>query len=99
MARSLAVLHLLVTLLFIGPCHSRVYAQEKDTTVFGNKNITAFLRVQGGRLTIASISDDATGASLKLGEAFVFRLQDGREIRSSAMQITRGLRDFDNLCR
>ncbi|MEO8870081.1 MAG: enterotoxin [Granulicella sp.] len=64
-----------------------VLAQGSGTQRFGNQSITATLQLQGGHLVIASVEDKRTHAALKPQEAFVLSMQDGREIRSSAMQM------------
>jgi len=63
-------------------------AQESSRLDFGTKTIVEHVDVADGHLSIASIKDLATKATLKPGEAFVLALQGGREMRSSAMHLT-----------
>ena len=55
--------------------------------VFGNHGITASIHTRNGHLSIDSIEDAATHASVHPRDAFVLMLQDGREIPSSAMVV------------
>jgi hypothetical protein len=62
--------------------------QPDKVFVFGNHKIAATLEVKARHLNITSIEDSTTHAKLRPHEAFVLVLTDGREIPSSAMELT-----------
>jgi hypothetical protein len=61
-------------------------AQGGRAQSFGNQSIAASFQMQTHHLFLRSVEDRRTHRLLKPLEAFVLVLQDGREIRSSAMQ-------------
>ena len=62
-------------------------AQQGQVQVFGNKSITAHLRIQDGHLILASIEKQDEAASLTLQDAFVLKYGDNHELHSSQMRL------------
>ena len=66
-------------------------AQIEDSQTIGDHGLTAIIRVEGGKLSINTVEDTLSHASIHPKEAFVLVFQSGRELRSSAMDVQGGL--------
>lgn len=92
--RRFITLQLIVLTLCLG-AHAKTAtsatANPDQIKVIGKNGLTSFIKIKDGQLSIESIEDTATHALLHPREAFVLVLQDGREIRSSAIYARGGL--------
>ncbi len=75
--------------VFAGP----LLAESGQPHRFESGGIAARLSLKDGHLSIPSIEDGATHATIEPLEAFVLVLKDGREIKSSAMRLTSALEE------
>jgi len=62
-------------------------AQSANLKVIGNHGLTATIKLQAGKLSIDTVGDTVLHASIHPKEAFVLVLENGRELRSSTMDV------------
>lgn len=91
MYRSRSALYWLIASPLLAISVHGLSAQVDGVKILRNRSIAASVSVKSGHLSIVSVTGLATKAQLHPEEAFVLALQDGRELRSSAMQIVGGL--------
>ena len=64
-------------------CHAS--PQAASVQHIGDHGLTATIKLTNGTLSLDTVEDTATHASVHPGEVFVLMLQGGRELRSSDM--------------
>jgi hypothetical protein len=89
MSRSPAIA-LLAAISCLASLPGVTHAQPGKAEVFGNDKIAASLDVQAQHVSINSIEDLTTHATMQPNDAFALVLQGGREIRSSEMKLVGG---------
>lgn len=92
MYRSRSALYWLIASPLLAISVHGLSAQVDGVKILRNRSIAASVSMKSGHLSIVSVTGLATKAQLHPDEAFVLALQDGRELRSSAMQIVGGLK-------
>jgi hypothetical protein len=65
--------------------------RSANVKLIGNHGLTAAVKLDSGKLSIDTVEDTALHASIHPTEAFVLVLENGRELRSSTMDVQGGL--------
>jgi len=91
--RRFLILHLAALATCFTPSHAAPASpsQSANVKIIGDHGLTATIKVKGGRLTLDTVEDTTSHASIHPQEAFILVLQGGRELRSSSMDVQGGL--------